>query len=274
MDSTYATAPMPAPAGSLFQIGNQQVVIPSSGQRLEEKIASQGQEAYAATQQKINAVNKYIALFPDSSPSKKDEMRARMLLGFNNHPENIGQGITEANEELFDALRRGDEPARKLAAAKRQALVDIQSGFYQTQAVGRAGADPMRQPMFEATQFLSSIDPQITQVARQLFPSSKVLSDEQKRQAAVYILDNPQVQKQLNIALPAEKAAFLRMAIKRVATGYAEDESVGGIPGKIGGPNTDNVNKPLSPPANVDPIAAAKAVVNAQRAARGLAPLP
>jgi hypothetical protein len=74
-DSTFATAQMPAPEGTLMQIGDQQVLIPSRGQRQQEDMAFKEQEAVATRRRMIDNTEALLAAMPDLTEQEKVDLQ-------------------------------------------------------------------------------------------------------------------------------------------------------------------------------------------------------
>lgn len=127
-DSTFATAQMPAPEGTLMQIGGQQVLIPSRGQRQQEDLAFKEQEAVATRNRMIANTEALINAMPDLTEQEKIDLQQSSYFphasskGVTTY-ENAGARITskylaalaKGNKEEAARLYPGVMAANKLA---------------------------------------------------------------------------------------------------------------------------------------------------------------
>jgi hypothetical protein len=127
-DSTFATAQMPAPEGTLMQIGDQQVLIPSRGQRQQEDLAFKEQEAVATRNRMIANTDALINAMPDLTEQEKIDLQQSAYFphasskGVGTY-ENAGARITtkylsamaKGNKEEAARLYPGVMAANKLA---------------------------------------------------------------------------------------------------------------------------------------------------------------
>lgn len=146
-DSTFATAQMPAPEGTLMQIGGQQVLIPSKGQRQQEELAFKEQDAVATRKRMIDNTEALLDAMPDLTEQEKIDLQQSAYFphasskGVSTY-ENAGARITS---KYLSAMAKGNKEEAARLYPGVMAANKLAFDFRRLNAEGRMLSNPLPQ---------------------------------------------------------------------------------------------------------------------------------